>query len=146
MEEPWERLVEKAEIPAREIGPIDRGHLIRYAGASGDFNPNHTIESAAQAAGFPSVFAHGMFHAGAMASYLTDTVGPKRVRKYRVQFREQVWPGDVLTISGRVTARNEAERTVDLELRCVRQTGGVALLGWATCAYADGSDTAGATG
>jgi acyl dehydratase len=138
----WEQLVEGAEIPAREIGPIERGHLIRYAGASGDFNPNHTIDSAAQAAGFPSVFAHGMFHAGALATYLTDAVGPTRVRRYRVQFREQVWPDDVLTLTALVSARDEAKRSVDLELRCTRQTGGVALMGWATCVFDDSGRSA----
>jgi hypothetical protein len=49
-----------------------------------------------------------------------------------VQFREQVWPGDELTCSAKVVARDDAARTVDLELACTRQTGGTAIKGTAT--------------
>lgn len=129
----WDDLTVGDELPARTFGPVERTDLIRYAGASGDFNPNHTIDDSARSAGFPSVFAHGMFHAGVMATVLTDAFGSRSVRRLRVQFREQVWPGDLLTFSGLVTARDEVRRAVELELTCTREGGGTALRGWATC-------------
>ena len=58
------------------------------------------------------------------------------MRRFKVQFREQAWPGDVLTYAGKVVAKREedGERLVDLELSATRQTGGVHLKGWATFA------------
>jgi acyl dehydratase len=121
-----------AELRTVTVGPIDRQDLVRYAGASGDFNPNHTVEPAAQAAGFTTVFAHGMFHAGVMGTFVTDIFGPENVRRFKVQFRDQVWPEDVLTFTGKVISMDDQQGTVDLEMTCTRQNGSVALLGWAT--------------
>ena len=69
-----------------------------------------------------------------LARVVTDWLGPRNVRTFGVQFREQVWPGDTLTCTGTVTKRYEdgGERLVDLELACTRQTGGAAIKGWAT--------------
>ncbi len=120
----------------RTIGPLTRTDFVRYQGASGDFNPIHHDEPFAQAAGFPSVFSVGMLAAGAMGSYLTDHLGAQNVRRLRVQFRDQVWPGDTLTLTARVTRGylEDAEHRVDLEVSCVRQTNSVALSGTATFA------------
>ncbi len=68
-----------------------------YAGASGDFNPMHTDEVRAQAAGLPSVFGHGMFTAGILGQALTDFVGVGNLRTYKVRFTKQTWPGEPLT-------------------------------------------------
>ena len=59
-----------------------------------------------------------MLQAGILATYVTDWLGAANVRRFGVQFREQVWPGDTLTCSGTVTKRYEdgGERLVDLEL------------------------------
>jgi acyl dehydratase len=75
-----------------------------------------------------------MLQAGILATYVTDWLGAANVRRFGVQFREQVWPGDTLTCTGTVTKRYEdgGERLVDLELACTRQTGGLAIKGWAT--------------
>src|SRR6476660_8484934 len=76
---------------------LTRTDLVMYAGASGDFNPMHTDEVAAQAAGLPSVFGHGMFTAGLLATAITDYVGVGNLKSYRVRFTKQTWPGEVLT-------------------------------------------------
>ncbi|MEO6469799.1 MAG: MaoC/PaaZ C-terminal domain-containing protein, partial [Acidimicrobiia bacterium] len=57
------------DVTAGDVAPefaheLTRTDLVMYAGASGDFNPMHTDEVQAQAAGLPSVFGHGMFTAG----------------------------------------------------------------------------------
>ncbi|MDQ1438775.1 MAG: hypothetical protein QOK43_2404 [Acidimicrobiaceae bacterium] len=121
-------------LEARDFGPLTRTDFVRYQGASGDFNPIHHDEGFAQSAGFPTVFSVGMLQAGLLATYCTDQFGPANVRRFHVQFREQVWPDDVLTCTGTVAQVYEAdgERRVDLDLVVTRQTGGVAVRGQAT--------------
>jgi acyl dehydratase len=121
------------QAPPREFGPLTRHMFVRYAGASGDLNPMHYDDEFARSAGHPSVFAQGMFSAALLAGFATDWLGAGNVRRYGVRFREQVWPGDVLTCSGTVTAviaEPEGDR-ISLELAATRQTGGVAISGTA---------------
>jgi acyl dehydratase len=127
-------LAEGDHAEPRSIGPVTRHDFVKYAGASGDFNPNHTVESSAVAAGFPSVFAHGMFHAGLMACYATDWLGAANIRRFAVKFRSQVWPEDVLRLEAHVTRTYDQspDRMVDIEISCVRQTGELAASGAAT--------------
>ncbi|WP_233809904.1 MaoC/PaaZ C-terminal domain-containing protein [Paraburkholderia sp. HP33-1] len=93
-----------AEAPTRRVGPVTRSHIVRYAGAGGDFNPVHHDETFAQAAGYPSVFAHGMLTAGILGGYVADWLGDDRLRKYCVRYVAQVWPGDELILSGQVAS------------------------------------------
>ncbi|MEO6101140.1 MAG: MaoC/PaaZ C-terminal domain-containing protein [Tepidiformaceae bacterium] len=87
------------------IEKVNRSHIVKYAGASGDFNPLHHDDTAAQGmAGYPSVFAHGMLSMGLTGRMLTDWLGPVALKKYGVRFTKQVWPGDTLTAKGEVTA------------------------------------------
>lgn len=137
----WEDLEVGAAPEPRTVGPLNRTDFVRYQGASGDFNPIHHDEEFAQAAGYPSVFSVGMLQAGVLATFATDWLGADNVRKFGVQFREQVWPGDRLVCTGavveRVEARNGDERTVNLELVVERVGGGTAIKGWATFAVPD---------
>ena len=116
------------------VGPITRTDIVRYQGASGDFNPIHHDEVFAREAGFPMPLSVGMFQAGLLATWATDWLGPSNVRRFRVRFREQVWPGDTLVCTGAVarTYTEDDERRVDLDLTCTREGGGVAVEGWAT--------------
>jgi acyl dehydratase len=121
------------QAPSREYGPLTRQMFVRYAGASGDLNPMHYDDELARSAGYPSVFAQGMFSAALLAGFATDWLGARPVRRFGVRFREQVWPGDVLTCSGTVTAvfaEPDGDR-VTVELTATRQTGGVAITGTA---------------
>ncbi len=121
--------------PERSFGPITRTDIVRYAGASGDFNPIHHDEGFATGAGFPTVFSIGMFQAGLLATYATDWLGAENVRRFAVRFKEQVWPDDVLTCTGLVTAvtpTGDGRQTVEVDLSCARQTGGVAIAASAT--------------
>jgi acyl dehydratase len=119
--------------PAFSIGPLSRTDFVRYAGASGDFNPIHHDEPFAIAAGLPSVMAHGMLSAGILASFVTHWFGPGSVRRYRSRFKERVWPGDVVTAAGTVLRVFEAgsERRAELELTLARADGAVVVSGTA---------------
>jgi acyl dehydratase len=120
--------------PPLVVGPLTRTDLVRYQGASGDMNPIHHDETFARAAGYPMPLSLGMLQAGLLATWATDWLGAGAVRRFRVRFAEQVWPGDTLTCSGTVAREYtvDGEARVDLELACVRQTGAVAVRGWAT--------------
>jgi acyl dehydratase len=95
---------------------LTRTDLVKYAGASGDFNPMHHDEVAAQAAGQPSVFGHGMFSMGLLGTALTDYIGVGNVQRYQVRFARQTWPDEVLTSKIVVTAKREEDgkKLIDL--------------------------------
>lgn len=132
----WHGLEVGTEGPTRVDDPYRVTDFVRYQGASGDMNPIHHDTEFAREAGFPGPFAVGMLGAGILATWATDWLGAANVRRFKVQWREQAWPGDVLTSAGRVVAVREegGERFVDLEMAVTRQTGGVHLKGWATFA------------
>lgn len=124
------------ELTAFTDKPLTVTDFVRYQGASGDMNPAHHDTEFAQRAGFPTPFAVGMLQAGVLATYLTDYFGPAAIRRIKVQWKEQAWPGDVLTYVATVSGIREenGEHLVDLEATVTRQTGGVHLQGWATFA------------
>ena len=78
-------------------GPITRTDLVRYAGASGDFNPLHHDHAFATGAGLPDVMAHGMFSAGLLGSAVTGWVRSGTVWRYAVEILRPFLPGGVLT-------------------------------------------------
>lgn len=130
----WEDIESGKEPGPMEVGPVTRTDFVRYQGASGDMNPIHHDETVARAAGYEAPLAVGMFQAGVLATWATNWLGPENVRRFKVRWKEQVWPGDVLTFTGKVVKKYEeaGERKVDLELECTRKGGGVAVQGWAT--------------
>ena len=107
------------EIAARTF-PISRFDLVRYAGASGDFNPIHWNERFAKSVGLPDVIAHGMFTMATAIRVVTDWIGdPAAVLEYSVRFtRPVVVPdpeGAVLTVSGTVR-EVRGDGLIDVEL------------------------------
>lgn len=115
---------------------LTRTMFVKYAGASGDFNPMHHDDTIATQVGNPSVFGHGMLTMGLAGRLLTDWFGPESVRRYQVRFAKQVWPGDVLTATATVTAvREEGGTTLaDLDVEVTSAAGVQAVVGAATCA------------
>src|SRR4030095_12339631 len=96
---------------------LTRTDLVMYAGASGDFNPMHTDEVTAQAAGVPSVFGHGMFSLGLLGTALADYVGVGTLKSYKVRFTKQTWPDEELStrIVVKGTREVDGEKLIDLE-------------------------------
>jgi acyl dehydratase len=115
---------------------LTRTDLVRYAGASGDFNPMHHDEILATAAGQPSVFGHGMFSMGLLGTAVTDFVGAGHVTHYKVRFSRQTWPGEELSTSIVVTGKREEDGKflVDLECSLANADGEVKVVGEATAA------------
>jgi acyl dehydratase len=129
----FEDITEGDEAPVR-THTLTRGDLVEYAGASGDFNPMHTDEAAAREAGLKSVFGHGMFSAGLLATAVTDWVGVGNLTRYRVRFVKQTWPGEVFTTKVTVVAKRRAgaAHLVDLECSLANDAGEVKVAGEAT--------------
>ncbi len=122
-----ERVIDYGDLTAGGAGPeishsLTRTDLVMYAGASGDFNPVHHDEVAAQQAGLPSVFGHGMFTAGLLATAITNYVGIGNLKSYRVRFTKQTWPGEVLTTSVTVREKRPGNEVV-LDCSVVNENG-----------------------
>lgn len=108
------------ELPAREF-PITRLDLVRYAGASGDFNVIHWNERIARSVGLPDVIAHGMLTMATAGRLVTDWTGdPGALESYSVRFsRPVVVPDDdlgvTLVVAGKVAEKLDGGRVrIDL--------------------------------
>jgi acyl dehydratase len=100
------------ELPAKDFA-LTRADLVRYAGASGDFNVIHWNERTAKAVGLPNVIAHGMLTMATAGRVVTDWVGdPGRVVSYGVRFSRPVVVedddiGTTLTVAGVIEAKHD---------------------------------------
>ena len=97
------------ELEERALPPITRPHLAEYADASGDHNPIHTEDEAAEEAGLPGVIAHGMLTAATMGLLFSPYLEHGYVKELQTRFSGMVYPGDELTIGGRVSGREGSE-------------------------------------
>ncbi len=119
------------ELPPQSF-PVTRATLVRYAGASGDFNPIHWNEKFALEVGLPDVIAHGMFTMAEAARVVTDWTGdPGSVVEYGVRFTRPVpvpndGEGALVEVTGKVAALLE-DRRVRVDL--VVTSGGQKVLG-----------------
>jgi len=129
----FEDLNEGDEAPVM-THTLTRTDLVRYAGASGDYNPMHHDEVLATAAGQPSVFGHGMFSMGLLGTALTDFVGAGHLTHYQVRFSRQTWPGEELKTKIVVKSKRVAgdKHLVDLECSLANGDGEVKVVGEAT--------------
>ena len=120
------------ELPAGSY-PIRRLDLVRYAGASGDFNVIHWNQRTATSVGLPDVIAHGMLTMATAARLVTDWAGdPAAVVEYGVRFTKPVVVPDddrgaLLEVAGVVAAKDEQARTVRVDLTAT--SGGDKVLG-----------------
>ncbi len=99
------------------VDNLTRAQILQYAGASGDFSPQHTDEVyAVNVGGYPTVFAHGMLTMGMTGRLLTDWLGDGRLSRYGMRFLAQVWPGDTLTAHATMTAASLDQVEVDVSV------------------------------
>lgn len=113
------------------FSPLTRTDFVRYAGASGDFNPLHHDHAFATSAGLHDVMGHGMLSAGLVGSAVTTWFGAGSIRSLAVRFRSPVWPGDRLTAT--CTFRDGgAGETAEVELSLARAPDDVVVSGVAT--------------
>jgi acyl dehydratase len=123
-------------LPPLELPPVDRTMLALFAGASGDHNAIHIDTDYARRAGVPDVFAHGMLSMAWLGRLLTSWASQRQLRALSVRFTGITQLGHVITCTGRVTEKFEAEgeRRVRLEIQTVNQYGEARVLGDAVIA------------
>ena len=119
------------ELPSRDF-KITRDSLVRYAGASGDFNPIHYRDDVANAVGLPGVLAHGMLTMGIAVQVAVDSFGGSgQILDYQVRFTKPVLvdakDGASLSVSATVSEVDEPAGTVRLSLMAT--CGGQTVLG-----------------
>lgn len=103
-------------LPDLRKSPITKLQLVKYAGASGDYNLIHTDDETARTVGLEGVIAHGMLSMAFLGEYLCWLTGPESVRRLSVRFNEMVRPGDTLTCRGRVKERTTSNVGSRLQL------------------------------
>lgn len=129
----WSSIGVGYELPTKAF-PITRESLIRYAGASGDFNVIHWNERVARDVGLPNVIAHGMLTMGLAVRVVTEWLGdPGRLIEYGCRFtRPVVVPDDgvgaQLEVTGKVTSIEDGRAVITLSAT----SAGVTVLGKAT--------------
>ncbi|MBB6175103.1 acyl dehydratase [Nocardiopsis mwathae] len=118
------------ELP-EQVYPVTRLDLVRYAGASGDFNPIHWNERVAKSVGLPNVIAHGMFTMAEAGRLVTDWAGdPGALVEYGVKFSAPVVvpdddAGARISVSGVVKEKRDDNRVV---IALTARSGGAKVL------------------
>jgi acyl dehydratase len=107
------------DVVAERTFVLTRDSLVRYAGASGDFNPIHYRDDVARSVGLAGVLAHGMLTMGFAVQPVVDWIGdPARVLDYQVRFTRPVpvdaTDGAIVTVSAKVGALEDSVARIDL--------------------------------
>jgi acyl dehydratase len=103
------------------LEPVTRIDLIKYAGASGDFNPIHTIDEEAKKAGLPGIIAHGMWTMGNLAKLFTPYYETGFIEDYSIRFKGMVFLDDVITL--KATLKGKKEDKLAFNVAAVNQKG-----------------------
>jgi acyl dehydratase len=123
LERPDRHLPDRSSLPAEgeDLPPMrcaaSRADLVRYASATGDFNPIHWDHASAVGAGLPGIVVHGLLMAGWIGAAATrHAPGPAPLRSMRVRFRKPLRPGEAAMVGGRVASVEEDGADLDLAL------------------------------
>lgn len=118
-------------IPKLVKSPVSHLQLVRYAGASGDFNPLHTDPKIGELIGIGGIIAHGMLIMGFVGQMLSDYVGPTALRKFGVRFKGMTRLNDQIICTGTITEKYEAdgEARIAGKVQAVDQNGDVKVTG-----------------
>lgn len=101
------------QIPELKVTP-DKYLTVRYAGASGDFNPIHIDEEFARAVGLPGRILHGLWSMAQVARAQTDAAGgPQHLKRLSVQFRGMGVPEQEVTVTGTVREVSDSRTIID---------------------------------
>jgi acyl dehydratase len=110
-----------------QLEPVSRMDLIKYSGASGDFNPIHTIDDEAKKAGLPGIIAHGMWTMGNLATLFTASYEEGFIQDYSIRFKGMVFLDDVITL--KATLKEKQDHNLRFIVQAVNQQGNDVLKG-----------------
>ncbi|MGM9927755.1 MAG: MaoC/PaaZ C-terminal domain-containing protein [Bacillus sp. (in: firmicutes)] len=134
----YEELTEGKKLQALVKPTVTKVQLVKYAGASGDFNPLHTDDEFAQKIGMPGVIAHGMLVMGFLGQYVGELAGDTaKIANFKMRFGAITRPGDQITCYGIVKSKYEEDgiRFVNLELIAEKEAEKVVGSGQATLQF-----------
>ncbi len=109
------------ELPKLIKGPVTQTDLVRYSGASGDFNPIHTVPEIARSVGLEGAIAHGMLIMAYAGQVLTNWADPTAIQQLKVRFTDMTKPGEILVCSAKITKKNDDDKTVSGRVYVVSQ-------------------------
>lgn len=109
------------------LAPVSRIDLIKYSGASGDYNPIHTIDEEAKKAGLPGIIAHGMWTMGNLSKLFTSYLEDGFIEKYHIRFKGMVLLDDIVTLKGTLIDRKED--VLFFEVSAINQHGKIVIIG-----------------
>ncbi|MCC5814508.1 MAG: MaoC family dehydratase [Leptospira sp.] len=123
----FDKLEVGQEIPSVSVPTITHAHLVRYAGASGDFNPIHNDPDFAKQAGLDGTIAHGMYVMAQVGRLCTSWADQKDIRFFGVKFKAMTKPGETLTCVGTVKRKKEdnGEKLVTVTVEAKNEAGEV---------------------
>jgi acyl dehydratase len=124
------------ELPPLVKDAITHLQLVRYAGASGDFNPLHTDPKVGEMIGTGGIIAHGMLIMGFVGQLVSDYIGAGALRKFNVRFKGMTRLGDIITCTGKVTEKYEVDGETRIvgTVQAADQNGDVKVTGTFTAA------------
>lgn len=119
------------EGPVVEVADLEPLDFVKYAGASGDFARIHVDKDYVRERDNPDVWGHGMLADGFVAHMVADWFGVTNVTSMAVRFESRYWPGDTLTVTGKVTdvERDAEGADVTADVRAKTQDGDVVVSG-----------------
>ena len=138
MEIQYEDLKVGQALPVLEKPPVTKVQLVKYAGASGDYNPLHTDDEFAQRIGLNGVVAHGMLIMGFLGQYVMELAGTTaEIKQFKMRFGAMTVPGDSITCSSTVDKIYEEDgmRLAELNLVAEKKPGKVVGSGKATLKF-----------
>lgn len=113
------------ELEEFPIGTVGQMNLVRYAGASGDFNPIHNDRDYAVDAGLPGTIAHGMLIKAYIARYLPSLADPSQLISFSTKFKAMTHIGENITIRARVKKKDDEEKIITILLEATGDNGEV---------------------
>lgn len=103
-----------ASLEEVTLDPVSRMDLIKYSGASGDYNPIHTIDEEAKKAGLPGIIAHGMWTMGNLAKLFTPYYEEGFMEEYKIRFKSMVFLNDAITLKAKLRDKKGHKRLFDV--------------------------------
>ena len=118
-------------LPELVKEPVSRTQLVKYAGASGDYNSIHYDDEAARAGGLDGVIAHGMLSMGFLGQFVENTFGAGSYKRLEVRFQGMVKLGEVITCRGVITdiTEEQSRSYATCEIEAVNSSGRVVTTG-----------------
>ena len=102
------------ELPPHTFDSVTKVQLVRYAGASGDFNPLHTDDSTARSAGMDGVIAQGPLIMGCIGQTIAKWFPVRNLKKFSVRFKGMTFPGESITVKATLMERTDQEVVFDV--------------------------------